>query len=65
MVRSMSGGPLVGLEVQVSEVLDYKYVDHWEQNNLVELVRHTKQRDYVLTADDAEAGAGCTYGESA
>ena len=43
----MSGGPLVGLEVQVSEVLDYKYVDHWEQNNLVELVRHTKQRDYV------------------
>jgi hypothetical protein len=45
---------------KVSEVLDYKYVDHWEQNNLVELVRHTKQRDYVLTADDAEAGAGCT-----
>ena len=43
----MSGDPLVGLEVQVSEVLDYKYVDHWEQNNLVELVRHTKQRDYV------------------
>merc|ERR1719352_1346672 len=45
---------------KVSEVLDYKYVDHWEQNNLVELVRHTKQRDYVLTADDAEAGAGGT-----
>jgi len=45
---------------KVSEVLDYSYVDHWESNNLVELVRHTKQRDYVLTADDAEAGAGCT-----
>ena len=26
----------------------------------VELVRHTKQRDYVLTADDAASGAGCT-----
>merc|ERR1711871_1537776 len=45
---------------KVSEVLDYEYVDHWEKTGKVELVRHTKQRDYVLTADDAASGAGCT-----
>jgi hypothetical protein len=45
---------------KVSEILDYGYVDHWEKNKKVELVRHTKQRDYVITADDAASGAGCT-----
>merc|ERR1719506_339454 len=45
---------------KVSEILDYNLVDHWDFNGKVELVRHTKQRDYVLTADDAASGAGCT-----
>jgi len=45
---------------KVSEILDYGFVDHWEQNKKVELVRHTRQRDYVITADDAASGAGCT-----
>jgi|OM-RGC.v1.027180742 hypothetical protein len=47
---------------QVEEILDYTYVDHWDSGAVekVRLVRHTKQRDYVITADDAESGAGCT-----
>merc|ERR1719169_9906 len=50
----------MGLEgKKVDEILDYKFVDHIEANR-VELVRHVKQRDYVITADDAASGAGCT-----
>merc|ERR1719399_2363945 len=45
---------------KVSEILDYTLVDDWDKTGKVELVRHTKQRDYVLTADDAASGAGCT-----
>merc|ERR1719313_1000733 len=45
---------------RVDEILDYTLVDHWDFNGKVELVRHTKQRDYVITADDAASGAGCT-----
>jgi hypothetical protein len=45
---------------KASEILDYTLVDHWERANKVEKIRHVKQRDYVITADDAESGAGCT-----
>merc|ERR1719473_2630537 len=45
---------------KVSEILDYDFVDFWEKEKKVELVRHTKQRDYVITSDDAASGAGCT-----
>jgi hypothetical protein len=45
---------------RVEEILDYDLVDHWQEKQKVELVRHTKQRDYVITADDAASGAGCT-----
>merc|ERR1711959_561530 len=51
---------IMGLEGKtVSDILDYKFVDHIEANR-VELVRHVKQRDYVITASDASSGAGCT-----
>jgi len=45
---------------KVNEILDYRVVDHLERKGKVELVRHTKQRDYTITADDAASGAGCT-----
>lgn len=45
---------------KVGEVLDYGFVDHIESKNKVDLVRHVKQRDYVLTDADAASGAGCT-----
>lgn len=45
---------------RVSEILDYQFVDHIEGKGKVELVRHVKQRDYTITADDAASGAGCT-----
>ncbi|CAD7944594.1 unnamed protein product [Amoebophrya sp. A25] len=44
----------------VREILDYQFVDHIEGTGKVELVRHVKQRDYTITADDAASGAGCT-----
>jgi hypothetical protein len=45
---------------RVDEILDYSLVDKWESKKMVELVRHTRQRDYVITSDDAASGAGCT-----
>merc|ERR1711916_207989 len=46
-------------EGKVSDLLDYEYVDHIEKEE-VDLIRHIKDRNYVLTADDASSGAGCT-----
>jgi hypothetical protein len=45
---------------QVSDILDYHFIDYIEKHNKVELVRHVKHRDYTITADDAASGAGCT-----
>eukprot|EP01052_Picozoa_sp_SAG31_P018760 SAG31_NODE_1342_length_8700_cov_12.667829_7_plen_513_part_00 len=50
---------------RADEILDYSFVDHIDPLKVgakakVELVRHVKQRDYVITADDAASGAGCT-----
>ena len=45
--------------MKVSDILEYEVVDHIEKSK-VELVRHVKQRDYVITSDDAASGAGCT-----
>lgn len=45
---------------KVHEILDYDFVDHIENQQKVNLIRHTKDRDYVITSDDADSGAGCT-----
>lgn len=48
------------VEGKVSDVLDYNYVDEVEKTDEIKLIRHIKDRNYVLTADDAKSGAGCT-----
>ena len=45
--------------MKVSDILEYEIVDYIEKCK-VELVRHVKQRDYVITSSDAASGAGCT-----
>lgn len=47
-------------EGKVGEILDYEYIDKIESDGTVKLIRHIKDRGYVLTADDAKSGAGCT-----
>lgn len=47
-------------EGKVGDILDYKYIDKIEKSGEVKLIRHIKDRNYVLNADDAKSGAGCT-----
>lgn len=47
-------------EGTVGDILDYTYIDQIEKSGEVNLIRHIKDRKYVLTADDAKSGAGCT-----
>jgi len=51
-------------EGRVGDVLDFDYIDSIDPEKTkdtdVYLIRHIKDREYVLTADDAASGAGCT-----
>lgn len=52
---------IMGLEgKKVKDILNYDLIDFLEKENKVELIRHVKNREYVITKDDAESGAGCT-----